>query len=301
MDNNNGTKEKKGFRLGGFFITYKTLIIIGVIVAVIVIMSRVSSARKAAEIERRNQAAMQQQTTAYTPQETLSYDDQMQQAYIKSYGTPPEGYKWDSSGNLIPLYNTEDMNYEDVMYAYIRACSILDFSTAGKYARNGRLISTFEGYFLNNDSDYYSSFLAKQYRFALTTLEVEGIKSTAVMADGTYVLEVTVSCLDLQNKDFWQADKDEIFDEMYYYSTVEHDGVKSNEYLYNYLYQAYEDGKVGKRSYDLNITLEKVAGGGWYVSDDNAVRDVLMYENGNDVVSYIRELYQDYVSDKQRG
>lgn len=290
-------KKNKGFRFAGFYITYKALFIVLAILAVIFIYTEIKSANEKAEIRRRQEEAMNNQdTVTEVPQEAYDYHSELQKSLVEQYGEAPEGFEWDLLGNLVSLTNDESMTYEDVAYAYIRACSILDFSTAGKYSLNSYIIQTFQDYYegIYTVVNYYDNFLRKQFKYSLTTLEINDIKDMAIMADGTAVLSINVSCLDLQDKDFWLKDQEKVFDEIYYYDVVEKDMTKSYEYLYDYIYSAYEDGTVGKSDFDIDLIIGKSNGGGWYVSDDSELRDVLSYENGKDVAAYIIELYNDY-------
>lgn len=290
-------KKSKGFRFAGFYITYKALFIALAILAVIFIYTEVKSANEKAEIRKRQEEAMNNQdTVTEVPQEVYDYHSELQKSLVEQYGEAPEGFEWDLLGNLVSLTNDASMNYEDVAYAYIRACSILDFSTAGKYSLNSYIIQTFQDYYegIYTVVNYYDNFLRKQFKYSLTTLEINDIKDMAIMADGTAIISINVSCLDLQDKDFWLKDQEKVFDEIYYYDVVEKDMTKSYEYLYDYIYSAYEDGIVGKSDFDIDLIIGKSNGGGWYVSDDSELRDVLSYESGKDVAAYILELYNDY-------
>lgn len=296
-NNPDDSSKPKGFRLAGFYITYKALIIGLVIFGLIFGYTEIRSAQKRAEIRKRQEEA-KNNTKSTTKKEVPTYDyhSQLQASLTKKYGEAPEGFEWDMLGNLVSLTNDPNMTYEDVAYAFIRACSVLDFSTAGRYSLNSYIIKTFEDHYesIYTVADYYGNFLRKQFKYSLTTLEINDVKDIAIMADGTAIMSINISCLDLQDKDFWLPDQEKIFDELYYYDNVENDDTKSYEYLYDYIYKSYEEGRVGKTSYDIDIIVGKQNGGGWYVSDDSELRDVLSYESGKDVAAYIKELYNDY-------
>ena len=290
-------KKNKGFRFAGFYITYKALFIGLAIFAVIFIYTEIKSANEKAEIRKRQEEAMNRQATVTeVPQQEYDYHAELQKSLVKQYGEAPEGFEWDMMGNLVSLTNEESMTYEDVAYAFIRSCSILDFSTAGKYSLDSYIIGTFKEYYegIYTMVNYYDNFLRKQFKFSLTTLEINDVKDMAIMEDGTAVISMNVSCLDLQDKDFWLQDQEKIFDELYYYDIIEKDTTKANEYLYDYIYSAYEDGTVGKSDFDIDLIVGKKNGGGWYVADDSELRDVLSYESGKDVAAYILELYSRY-------
>lgn len=289
-----------GFKLGK-----KHLIIIGVVIVVIVIASTISSNNKKKEIEERQRQAeidSQQNELQENPNEGLSDAEIEQRGYIAAWGQPPEGFRWTDDATLAPV-SSDELTNEDVVWNYLRALSILDFSTAQKYSRTSLVSGTYSSYFdetnLGNSS-YFYQFLRKEYKFALTSIEVDSVGNTAVFADGTSIVTVKLKVLDLTDKDFWQEDKDEIYarlDDLY---TFEKDSTKAQQYVYDYIYSAYEDGKVGKRDITVELKLDKVTLGGWLISDDTDLDSALKYEEGVNVASYIFEEYSEYKEKRDR-
>lgn len=289
----------------GFKIGKKHLIIIGAIVLVFIIISTISSKSKKKEIAERQAAAdaanqnVQQNVDVNAG---LSDAEVEQNAFIKVWGNPPDGFRWKDDGTLTAV-SSDNLTNEDVIWNYLRGLSILDFSTVQKYSSHSLVESTYSGYFSDSNlgsSSYYAQFLRKEYKYALTSIEVDSVGNTAVFADGTSIVTVKLKMLDLTDKDFWQADKDAIFNKLKSVYTSEKDTAKAQQYVYDYIYSAYEDGKVGKRDITIELKLDKVSLGGWLVSDDTDLNSALKYEEGVNVASYILEQYSDWYSNSTK-
>ena len=296
---NNGNmpmKEPFSFKIAGFTFGMKHIIILGVIIVLFAFSSWYSNYKEEKEHERllaEEEAANSHTSTEATTTET-DYDAKMQANLEEKYGIAPEGFEWDVLGNLIATTGSDDMTAEDVAYTYLRAISILDFSTAQKYASNSSVIETYTDYYGNvtrNIADYYSEFLRKQYKFALTTLEVEEISDVAVFADGSEYVSVKVKMIDLTDKDFWRKDMDLIYQNLYKFNKDESDSTKAEQYLYDYIYKAYENGDVPMRDVDVEIVLKKPNGAGWLIDNDGELSHMLSYEWGTDVANYIQSEY----------
>lgn len=290
-------------KIAGFEVKKKFLVIAGCIVGLIVISSISSSRKEAAERQKALEEAerlRQQHMSQSTDTEVLSYDDRIQANLVSQYGEPPEGFKWGYNRTLIPLSN-DSMTAEEVMYAFIRSLSILDFSTAQKFSTNSRVIENFRSsYKTYGIVDYYDDFLRKQYRESLTSLEIEGVESTAVFAEGTMYFTVKVNALDLSDKDFWEDDRQTLFEMMRLYDDTESDDVKKETYVYNYVAEKYSDGSIGKKSYTIDLIVEKGNQSGWLVSGDASLDAVLSYKGGVDVVKYIFSEYRTWLQEERQ-
>lgn len=290
----------------GFKVSKKALIIIGVILVVLVVASTISSNNAKNEAKKRNEQIKaereaQEQKEAETSSSTanLSRAELEQQAFIEEWGQPPEGFRWNRKGELVAV-SSDDLTSEEVVWSYLRALSILDFSTVQKYSLNSVVESAYEGYFDTSDignASYYSQFLRKAYKFTLTSIEVDNVGNTAVFADGSAIVTVKLKLLDLTNKDFWLEDKDTIFNNLKNMYITEDDSTKAQQYLYDYIYSAYEGGRVGKRDITIELKLDKVNLGGWLVSDDTDLYSAVSYEDGTNITEYILEEYTDWVED----
>lgn len=294
--NKKGTKIK----IAGFTIDIKVLIVVVLLIVGFIIFSMVSAdaKRKADELEAQKYIDMDNANTTPEPVGGDEYDihAQIQESLRAQYGNPPEGFEWGYAGELIAL-GDEDHTCEDVVYMFLRSLSILDFSTAERYSSNSIVISQYQNYYNPNSdalTDYYRNFLRKQFKVSLTSLEIGGISDVAVFADGTEYLTITVSMIDLTDKDFWQSDRDSLFSQMRVYRETETDGIKADQYVYEYIYDKYETGAIGKRDRTIELVVTKQNGGGWLVSGDRELCAYLQYENGVDVAKYILNEFEEW-------
>lgn len=294
--------DKNYIKIFKFYVKKKTIFIIGILVVVCLLYSAYSSNKKEKEYQARYaeaQRRLSQGNSVVEDEEILSYSERLQKALREQYGEPPEGFEWGYNGELIAL-SSEDLTYEDVCYTYIRALSILDFATAQRVASKSNIIDTYNNYYseiTQGITDYYSSFLRKQFKTALETIEINGIEDTAIFADGSAVVTVSINSLDLTDKDFWQADKQELFEMMRFYDETETDSIKKEQYIYDYIYNAYLEGKVGKKTTIVDFVVGKSNASGWLISDDAELEATLTYEKGVDVANYIFQLYDDWYRD----
>lgn len=287
--------------IGGFKITKKVVIVLVVIIVFIAIQSSYSNYKKQKEIQERLEASQKEVKTTEATTE-YNFDDQYQAKLRDKYGEPPEGFEWDALGNLVATTGDANMTCEDVVYTYLRSLSILDFATAQRYASSSTVAETYSDYYSDitaDIADYYRDFLRKQYKFALTTLEIENISDTALFPDGSQYVSVDLNVLDLTDKDFWLEDKATVFDNMYVYDVIETDSTKMEQYVYDYIYSAYEAGKIPKKKITIELVVSKGNGEGWLVSNDGELSHQLSYEWGTDVAAYIKSQYQSYSIERQ--
>lgn len=285
----------------GFKIGKKQIIIVGIIILIIIIFSTISSNKKKKELEERRaeverQKELEQQQNQNNTGETLSRAEIQQQEFIEEWGTPPEGFRWNNRGNLVAV-SSEGLTCEEVLYSYLKALAILDFSTVEKYSYSSMVDSTYLNYFSDSSlgrTSYYNQFLRKEYKYALTTLEIDSIGNTAVFSDGTSIATVNLKVLDLTDKDFWKKNQDEIYTTLRNFYETEDDSTKAEQYIYDYIYQEYLNGSVGKRDVSVEIKLDKVNLGGWLVSDDTDLDMILRYDKGVNVADYIIECYNSW-------
>lgn len=304
---NNGVPQKKPFKIkiAGFTFGKTQIIIFLAIIGIIVISSLVSkhnadkeAAKRAEEAQAKVEAALAQSSTGDNT--NLSIHDQIQQQLAQQFGDAPEGFEWGYTGELVPLGNDDEATCEDVVYMYIRALSILDFSTAERYSIDSAVIKDYQNYYgtvSNSITNYYDNFLRKQFKASLTSLEVESIKDTAVFSDGTEYVTLVVNALDLQDKDFWGGIEKDLWEQLRVYKETEEDDTKMEQYVYNYILDCYEDGSIGKRKYTIELVVSKGNGSGWLVSGDKELDAILTYENGIDVANYIIDAFEEWYMD----
>lgn len=285
--------------IAGFKITKNHIITLAIVAGVIGLIGFKNSLERRASEEDAKQKAKEaaeeyQRTHQQGTEFSYDYDAVLQKNLVKKYGDPPEGFKWSVTGDLVAV-GSDTMNAEDVLYTYLRSLSMLDFYTAQEYSEDSNVVSTYQDYYANYGiEDYYDDFLRKQYKYALTTLEILQIGDTAVFADGTENVTVKLNMIDLTDKDFWLKDKDTLFDTLFNYKVYQDDDTKADQYLYDYIYKLYEKGSLPKKEVDVEIVLGKSAGGGWLVTNDKELDAALGYDWGTDIAKFIQDEYQQY-------
>ena len=285
--------------IAGFKITKNHIITLAIVAGVIGLIGFKNSLERRASEEDAKQKAKEaaeeyQRTHQQGTEFSYDYDAVLQKNLVKKYGDPPEGFKWSVTGDLVAV-GSDTMNAEDVLYTYLRSLSMLDFYTAQEYSEDSNVVSTYQDYYANYGiEDYYDDFLRKQYKYALTTLEILQIGDTAVFADGTENVTVKLNMIDLTDKDFWLKDKDTLFDTLFNYKVYQDDDTKADQYLYDYIYNLYEKGSLPKKEVDVEIVLGKSSGGGWLVTNDKELDAALGYDWGTDIAKFIQDEYQQY-------
>ena len=301
-------------KIAGFKLGKKHLIILGVLILLILVISRCNAASKA----KRQKEIMDRYTDAYDENngeqttnqvirddsgniiftneelELLAQYDLEQQEKIKILGFPPEGYIWGDGSELVAI-SSDELTAEDVIYGYLRNLSMLDFSTAGRYVSSSTLISAYKSYYENIDTSAVMDFKRKMFKLAIKSIEIEGLGDVSVFEDGTEYVTVYIKCLDVRDKDFWVADKDTIFANLYKISSEEQDSNKMQIYLYDYIYNKFANGDVPKKTYEIELILQKGRGKGWLLSNDTTLYNVIADPEGNSINTYILEEYNDYI------
>ena len=296
-------EKKKGYvTIAGFTISIKALIIVVAIIGVFILISVASSAAKKKQLAEQAAAAAAQRQAEIEARQAAAgtgepvafdYDEMMQESLREKYGIPAEGFIWSVTGELIPIGDSEH-TAEDIVWIFIRSLSILDFATAQRYSIDSAVAESYQNYFGITSTaltDYRSNFERKVYKYALQSIEIVELGSIAVFADGSETVTVTLNILDLSDKDFWQKDKDTIYQTLRTYSETEIDDTKADQYIYDYIYNAYVNGEVGKRQITIDIALSKDNGGGWLVGNDKELDSYLLYDWGTDVADFIRKGY----------
>lgn len=292
------SKKKLQVKIAGFTFGVVHFAIVGVLILAIIISSAVKSEKEKKEAEAEI-ARVQQELDSHKTTDTAVVDihTQIQQQLSEQYGQAPEGFEWDYTGNLVALGNDDDSSCEDVVYMFMRALSILDFSTAEKYSSGSKIVSEYKHYYsdvANSITDYYSSFLRKQFKKSITSIEVVSISDKAVFSDGSEYVTLNLNVLDLTDKDFWLSDKDTLYSTMRTYKETESDDTKMKQYVYDYIYSKYEDGTIGKHPITVELVVKKQNGGGWLVSGDGELNSNLEYENGVNTADYIINSFEDW-------
>lgn len=288
----------------GILKSKKTIVII-VLVVVAVLMAGIRTVNKNkerkekdAEIQETIDKNLQALNESYESEGYEGSDSMlmsMQEDLVASYGKLPDRYIWNIDGTLMSQ-GDKDMTAEEVVYSYLNGLRTLDISTAQKYSRDSTVVGTYEGYFNEQDrnTDYTDTFLRNMYRQALLSFQVKGIVNSSVFAENKQVFTVKVEMLDLTQKDFWYADKEKIYKDLKLYASDESDSTKADIYLYDYISSYYErdDCKMREVTFDLTVQRYPDLDTGWLVSIDTDVDSACRYADGNIVVNYIYDMYQ---------
>lgn len=229
---------------------------------------------------------------------------QLQPALEEQYGKPPTGFVWDQQGNPISL-GIKDMSSDDVVFAYVRALSTLDIGLSQKLSRDSTVVATYSGYFNGTNTksqDYNDEFNRNSYRAGLLSLQVNNVSDTSVFAENQRVYTVEATMIDFSNKDFWQADRDNLFNQLYQFDVTENDSSKAEKYVNDYIEQYYSSPNVKKHNVTFTLTLRKYPdlNSGWLVSVDKDLDDLLTNADGVPTNRYIMSEYQKYKQDRQQ-
>ena len=284
-----------------------SLALLGVVLFIF-LMIGANNHQKQKKLEQQKKIEQEQKTEPSTEgssyvEGTDAYLMSMQTELRKSFGTPPKGFIWDLNGNTISL-GDKSMSSEDVLYAYIRALSTLDMSTAQKYSRDAKVVETYNDYFSKenaNQSDYQEQFMRSMYKQALTSMEITGIESSSKFANNKVVYTVKLTMLDLTDKDFWEKDKDTLYKNMLGYESKENDSTKLEILLYDYILKYYKSEDAVKRNVTFDVTLQRYPDidSGWLVSIDKDIDDAARYSNGTLVTNYITEQFRQWMIDQR--
>lgn len=284
----------------GFFRNKRNLIIIGVVVLAIAFFVNGFVRRRQEEEKQQKIAELEQEYERQRQEEMGDVSDNMilnmQKDLIASYGNLPDGYLWDIDGSLLSK-GDKSLSAEEVVYAYLNGIRTLDMSMVQKYSRGSVVIDTYEGYFDENDKniDYTDQFMRNMYKEAMLSMQIKGVDNVSVFAENKQVFTVSVSMLDLTNKDFWLDDKEEIYTTLGIYDSDEADSAKADIYLYDYISQYYKSGRAVKRTVQFDLTVQRYPDldTGWLVSIDTDIDNACRYADGKLVVSYIKEMFVD--------
>lgn len=291
-------KKEKKIKIAGWEFSTKQIMIFAILVLLIIGGSKYSEYKEKQEILERDRINRENMENGIVVEEDTDRD-YLQEALIAEYGNPQPGFKWNVLGELVPI--GDEMMCEDVVFTFLRSLSVLDFAVAERYSLDSSVISNYKEYFsivTQGLTNYYDNFLRKQYGESIVSLSIDKVHAIAVFADGTQYVTIDISCLDLTDKDFWVKDRDELFAQMKVYKSTEEDDTKVKQYIYDYLYNSYIDGKVGKKQYTISLACDKNYGGGWLVVNDKELDAVLKYENGVDVAQYILNEFESwYIED----
>lgn len=204
----------------------------------------------------------------------------------------PDGFYINDNDELTATGDA-DMTSEEVLYAYIKGATMLDFDTVQKYSRKSKVVKAYTGYY--EDTDYLKAFKRKMYKDALKSMTVTQIDDTALFADYRCVYTVKFKMLDLTNKDFWKKDKDLLYSNLQSYLKTESDSTKAKQYIYDYILDYYESGNATAKEVKLDFVLEKTTDtGAWLITGDDDLDTYCGYSDGELVYSNIFDSFYNW-------
>lgn len=272
----------------------KILIGVGIFLVLVVVLKTCGgSSKSTSEGNEITDDMVSEDETLLTPIEEKSQEDLADQERLHTrYGKPAVGFRWDDDGELIALGDV-DMTAEEVAYAYMKAVSVLDFDTAGKYSRKSKVLTTYKAYY--DDADYTMGFKRKMYKEVLKSVIVDSISDKAVFSDSSSIFTFDVEAIDLSNKDFWKPDAESIYNNIFTYYKDEADITKGKQYIYDYILGWYSSEKAPKKKIQVEVTVSKVDTGAWIVTKDDDLDMYCKYAEGELVNSYIFECYSTWL------
>lgn len=293
-------------RISKFVRNHKKGVVITFIILALFLFSKYRQNQKINKLieEDQNQPSTEASTNTETTGNESTLQDNNGGSQEESTETTPKGFKRKNNGTLLSIGDPE-MTSEDVIYTYLRALSLLDFSTASQFSRNSMVLKTYKNYFDSDNAsgyDYRDAFLRKLYKEALLSLEVTGIENTSVFAEDKQAFTVKIKVLDFANKDFWLDDATKIYNDL---DKIEDEGdsSKSERYIYDYVLDKYSKSKdtlVAELLVDLTVERFPEDGSGWLVTIDKDLDDIFKYREGKQFTTYIRETYREYTRDKNK-
>lgn len=227
--------------------------------------------------------------------EAKSDFDRDQEKLVKKYGKPKKGFRWNDEGKLQAV-GEKEMKSEDVIYAYVRGLSTLDFSNAQRYSYKTDVVKTYQGYFdAEQDFTYNKTFQKGMYKQVLLSMKPNKIVDTALFAEYKTSITMNIELLDLSNKDFWFKDRDKIFNDLKKYKVTERDTTKMKDYLYNYVLSYYSSEQPKTRNVKVNFVLQQTVDGSWLVTNDAELDAIAKYQDGEIVVNQILDQFERWI------
>lgn len=206
-----------------------------------------------------------------------------------------EDYYYDDYGERYS-YGDSTMSAEDVIYAFVKSLSMLDFNSALKYVYSeSNVINGFDeekSAYNGGESGYGISynFYHKIYKSTLRSLMIDSVEDTVIYEDG-FNITVNIRHLDCNDNKFWESDKDEIFAQLLTYILEEEaqDAEnKSTQYLASYIRDFYEKDDAPTAVNEVEFKLTKSPTGAWVIEDDSDLYALCIYNDGEYLIRYIR-------------
>lgn len=228
-----------------------------------------------------------------------------QEAYKDKCGDyPGEGFVWGSNKcDLIGL-GVEGMNAEDTVYNFIRNLSNLEVAAAQRVSHASAVVTTYSEAVKSSNStklvDEAQMFKRDSFKTAMQSMQIESVQSAGIAADKQQTFEVTLSVIDVTNKDFWESEKDAIYEQLWKLDKVQGDSQAAQQWLNDYLKTKMQDEKFPRKKITVTLTVEKFDeyNSGWIVSRDTDLATALSGANAKPTGSFIMEQYREYKANR---
>ena len=91
--------------------------------------------------------------------------------------------------------------------------------------------------------DEAQMFKRDSFKTAMQSMQIESVQSAGIAADKQQTFEVTLSVIDVTNKDFWESEKDAIYEQLWKLDKVQGDSQAAQQWLNDYLKTKMQDEK----------------------------------------------------------
>lgn len=217
------------------------------------------------------------------------------------------GY-YDKYGNRFEK-GEQGVAFDDMVFNYLRAISILDFSSAYKYLTEEEASTVISDYLQNKVDDEISdgsvstnttTFNRKIYKKFLLSIEVLGIEDTVYAGDSN-IVTVNIRHCDLTNTDFWRDDYEQVMESLIDINensnSYDEIGTETVDYLTDYILKAFSKKNAPKKESQVEIVITKNDLGSWQISSDSDLAELARNNNGSYIIDKIESEFRTYYED----
>lgn len=205
-------------------------------------------------------------------------------------------YYFDEYGNKYIKGDTE-MTYEDVIYAYIKSLSLLDFNSALNYVGSkSTVVSEYEALNFNSNNNSTTALKSKIYKKMVSSLLVEDIVDTVILPN-KYVVTLNISHLDFNNKEFWTGFENDIFKELKMYRedrSISDVNGRAYNYVLEYVNTLYDHEEAPTITSEIELTIERNKFGSWLISNDSDLLTLCSNNNGTYLTLVITDKFNSW-------
>ncbi|MDR0919572.1 MAG: hypothetical protein LBM93_10080 [Oscillospiraceae bacterium] len=266
-------------------------IVIIVVVVVFVILLIVANVAK--KNEEKGGTTIDPSTSYEEPTET---EPSEQDELNAQYGIPPEGYKWNTWGELevIPVSGIAP---EEVCFRFLRAVAQLDFQTAGIYSQTSNIVRQYEDYYSNEvESDDSVLFSRKLFAEIIKSIEVVGVRDESIMEGNKRVITLTVKMLDFDILEDFEIDKTELFAYADLVMKTDAEGINSRtkiqKFMSDMIINNCQKGLIEKEEVIVDFVLEGSVESGFFIIDDSDIFSHCLYQYAGELYSRLMTEYE---------